>query len=55
HGAVGIQRFTNTQSIVGSIGTWGGYESVVRAITNERRAAFIAKAFKVWRRVPGVR
>jgi len=55
HGAVGITRFTNTQSIVGSVGKWGGYESIVRAVQSERRARLVGSAFKAWLRIPGLR
>ena len=55
HGAAGRQRFTNVQSIVSSIGVKGGFESVTRAITSEGRAAALARVFRIWLRLPGVR
>ncbi|MDH3522946.1 MAG: succinic semialdehyde dehydrogenase [Acidobacteriota bacterium] len=55
HGRQGILRFTQAQSIVDSIATGGGYEGVLANITSEARARSLAAAFKLMRRIPGLR
>ncbi len=55
HGRPGILRFTQPHSIVDSISKGGGYEGVLTNITNEARARSLAAAFKLMRRIPGLR
>ncbi len=55
HAGEGILRYTNTRSIVRSVGWKGGYESITHALTSERRARSLINALKVWNRLPGVR
>jgi succinate-semialdehyde dehydrogenase/glutarate-semialdehyde dehydrogenase len=55
HGRPGILRFTQSHSIVDSISKGGGYEGVLTNITSEARARGLAKAFKLMRRIPGLR
>lgn len=55
HGSPGILRFTQAHSIVDSISKGGGYEGVLANITSESRARGLAKAFKLMRRIPGLR
>ncbi|MGD2114745.1 MAG: succinic semialdehyde dehydrogenase [Acidobacteriota bacterium] len=55
HGARGIRRYTEEQSIVESFSTGGGYESLlVRSDTKTKADALIA-AFRWWRKVPWIR
>jgi len=55
HGAPGIRRFTRTHSIVESIARGGGYEGVLTRITSGKRASALARAFRLMRRIPGLR
>ncbi len=55
HGSEGIQRFTRTHSIVSSVTTGGGYEGILSKIDSPKRARMLSKAFKLTRRIPGLR
>jgi succinate-semialdehyde dehydrogenase/glutarate-semialdehyde dehydrogenase len=55
HGAQGIQRFTEPQSIVTSPSWGGGYDSLQRLMTNPRRARALLRTFKLLRHVPLIR
>jgi len=55
HGRPGILRFTQSHSIVDSVTQGGGYEAVLTKVTSESRARKLAKAFKMLRRIPGLR
>ncbi len=55
HGAEGIQRFTRTHSIVSSVTTAGGYEGLLSKIDSPGRARALSRAFKLMRRIPGLR
>jgi succinate-semialdehyde dehydrogenase/glutarate-semialdehyde dehydrogenase len=55
HGRVGIQRFTQTQSIVSGPTLGGGYDTVLNTVTNRRAASLMSKMFH-WRgKIPGLR
>ena len=55
HGRVGIQRFTQTQSIVSGPTLGGGYDTVLNTVTNRRAASLMSKLFH-WRgKIPGLR
>jgi succinate-semialdehyde dehydrogenase / glutarate-semialdehyde dehydrogenase len=51
HGEQGILRYTQAQSIVSSIATGGGYDSMLTRIKNERMAKVLAGSLKLWRRL----
>jgi acyl-CoA reductase-like NAD-dependent aldehyde dehydrogenase len=51
HGEHGILRYTQAQSIVGSVSTGGGYDSVLLRVKSERMASALVWALKVWRRL----
>jgi hypothetical protein len=55
HGEHGILRYTQVQSIVRSFESGGGYDSLLRRIVNERRAAMALRATRIWRRIPFLR
>lgn len=55
HGRPGLLRFTKTHSVVDSVTQAGGYEGILTKITSEDRARKLAKAFKLMRRIPGMR
>lgn len=55
HGAPGIRRYCREQAIVGSVGTLGGYEGILRTMTSERRAKLLIGAIGMLRHIPGVR
>ena len=52
HGEHGILRYTQAQSIVGSIATGGGYDSVLTRIKSEGMARLLIGALKAWIRLP---
>ncbi len=54
HGAQGILRYTQAQSIVSSIAAGGGYDALALNITNEKTARAVIQAMKLWRRIPGL-
>ena len=55
HGKPGILRFTRSHSIVDSFAKGGGYEGILAKVTSERQARSMAKAFKMMRKIPGLR
>lgn len=55
HGKHGILRFTQAQSIVRSTTVAGGYESLLVRTTTPRWAHGLAKLFRLWRHIPGLR
>lgn len=55
HGAEGILRYVQAQSLVASFATRGGYEALALGINSERRAGLLAGAFRLMRRLPGLR
>jgi acyl-CoA reductase-like NAD-dependent aldehyde dehydrogenase len=55
HGAQGILRYTHARTIVRSVAWNGGYESIPRLVTSDRRARMLTGLFRVWRRIPGLR
>lgn len=55
HGKPGILRFTRSHSIVDSFAKGGGYEGILAKVTSERQARSMMKAFKVMRKIPGLR
>ena len=55
HGAAGIRRYMSEESIVTSFATGGGYESIQRLVTNDRRARVLTSTFRLLRHVPGMR
>ena len=52
HGEHGILRYTQAQSIVGSIAAGGGYDSMMMRVKSERMVNAIAKILKLWRKIP---
>jgi succinate-semialdehyde dehydrogenase/glutarate-semialdehyde dehydrogenase len=55
HGRDGLLRFTKSQSRLGSFHAGGGFDAIVGAITNPRRARLLNRAYAVWRRTPFLR
>ncbi len=55
HGRPGILRFTQPQSIVGSMVVGGGYEGLLTGLTSERRARRLARLLQLRRHLPGLR
>jgi succinate-semialdehyde dehydrogenase/glutarate-semialdehyde dehydrogenase len=51
HGEHGILRYTQAQSIVGSVATGGGYDSMLMRVTSERIADALTWVLRVWRRL----
>ena len=51
HGEQGILRYTQAQSIVSSIASGGGFDSMLMRVKNERVANLLVAAMKVWRRL----
>jgi succinate-semialdehyde dehydrogenase/glutarate-semialdehyde dehydrogenase len=51
HGEHGILRYTQAQSIVSSIATGGGYDSMLMRIRNERMANALVWMLRLWRRI----
>lgn len=51
HGAQGILRYTQTQSIVGSVAAGGGYDSMLIRVRSKRMADALALVLKMWRRL----
>jgi succinate-semialdehyde dehydrogenase/glutarate-semialdehyde dehydrogenase len=52
HGEHGILRYTQTQSVVSSISSGGGYDALVLRIKSERMARTVISALRLWRRIP---
>jgi acyl-CoA reductase-like NAD-dependent aldehyde dehydrogenase len=52
HGEHGILRYTQTQSIVSSVSSGGGYDALVLRIKSERMARRVISALRLWRRIP---
>jgi succinate-semialdehyde dehydrogenase/glutarate-semialdehyde dehydrogenase len=50
HGEQGILRYTQAQSIVGSIASGGGYDSMLLRVKNERMVRALVRILKLWRR-----
>ncbi len=55
HGAHGIRRYTEEQSIVESFSTGGGYESLLVRSNTKTKADALISAFRLWRKVPWIR
>ncbi|HUF79432.1 MAG TPA: aldehyde dehydrogenase family protein, partial [Thermoanaerobaculia bacterium] len=55
HGAHGIRRYTQEQSIVESFATGGGYESLILRTNTPGKAKALLSAFRMWRKIPGLR
>lgn len=55
HGEHGILRYTQEQSIVRSFESGGGYDSLLKRIVTERRAALALRATRIWRKIPFLR
>src|SRR6185369_1475904 len=55
HGEQGILRYTHAQSIVSSVASGGGYDSILRRLNNEKTAKAMVAALKLWRRLPWVK
>jgi acyl-CoA reductase-like NAD-dependent aldehyde dehydrogenase len=55
HGEHGILRYTQSQSIVSSVASRGGYDVVALGIRNQRAADRLVRAIRWWRRIPGLR
>jgi len=55
HGAHGIRRYTEEQSIVESFSTGGGYESLLVRSNTKTKADALITAFRLWRKVPFIR
>jgi succinate-semialdehyde dehydrogenase/glutarate-semialdehyde dehydrogenase len=51
HGEHGILRFTQAQSIVSSIATGGGYDSLLLRLRSERMVRTLVAMLKLWRRL----
>jgi succinate-semialdehyde dehydrogenase / glutarate-semialdehyde dehydrogenase len=51
HAEQGILRYTQAQSIVSSIATGGGYDSVLTRIKSEGMAKALVASLKLWRRL----
>ena len=51
HGEHGILRYTQAQSIVGSVALGGGYDAILARIRNERIANIVLGAVKLSRRI----
>jgi len=51
HGEHGILRYTQAQSIVGSISMGGGYDTILTQMKNERTAKYLVAALKLMRKL----
>jgi succinate-semialdehyde dehydrogenase/glutarate-semialdehyde dehydrogenase len=51
HGAHGILRYTQVQSIVSSMAAGGGYDAIMLRVKNERIANWIVKVLRWSRRI----
>jgi acyl-CoA reductase-like NAD-dependent aldehyde dehydrogenase len=54
HGAQGILRYTQAQSIVASVATGGGYDALGLRIRNEKAARALIQTMKLWKKIPGL-
>jgi succinate-semialdehyde dehydrogenase/glutarate-semialdehyde dehydrogenase len=54
HGEHGILRYTQAQSIVSSIASGAGYDSLLMRIKSEKMANAVVAALRIWRRIPWV-
>jgi len=52
HGEHGILRYTQAQSIVGSVALGGGYDSMLMRVNSEGTARALVAALRVWVRFP---
>ena len=55
HGEHGILRYTQAQSIVSSIASGAGYDSLLARIKNQKMANALVAALRMWRRLPWFR
>ena len=55
HGAEGIRRFSQLQSIVTGPSRWGGYDSILTRLRSDQAASLLRLVLKIWRRLPGIR
>jgi succinate-semialdehyde dehydrogenase / glutarate-semialdehyde dehydrogenase len=51
HGEHGILRYTQAQSVVGSVAAGGGYDSMLMRVKSESMATALTWLLKVWRRL----
>jgi acyl-CoA reductase-like NAD-dependent aldehyde dehydrogenase len=51
HGEHGILRYTQAQSIVGSVATGGGYDSMLMRVKSDWMADALTWVLRVWRRL----
>jgi succinate-semialdehyde dehydrogenase/glutarate-semialdehyde dehydrogenase len=51
HGEQGILRYTQAQSVVSSIQSFGGYDSLLGWMDRPSRAAWLVKLLKLWRKL----
>ncbi|HKI87319.1 MAG TPA: succinic semialdehyde dehydrogenase [Thermoanaerobaculia bacterium] len=54
-GQEGIRRFTAPQSVVRSIATGGGYDTLIGRLGNLRGSRFYLRLLRWWRHIPGLR
>jgi succinate-semialdehyde dehydrogenase/glutarate-semialdehyde dehydrogenase len=54
HGEQGILRYTQSQSIVGSVPSSGGYDVVALGVNNQQRADLLVRAMRLWRKIPWI-
>ena len=55
HGRIGIQRFTQSQSIVGSLSTAGGYDTILNRVRSPTAARWLSRLFHLRSKIPGLR
>jgi len=51
HGEQGILRYTQAHSIVSSVSSYGGYDSLLTHLDRPSRAQLILKALRLWRKL----
>ena len=51
HGEHGILRYTQTESIVSSVATGGGYDSMLMRVNSEGMVRMLVGALRVWMRL----
>src|SRR5207237_9602735 len=51
HGEHGILRYTQAQSIVGSLAMGGGYDAMLTRVRSERMVNVLARLLRIWRRL----
>jgi succinate-semialdehyde dehydrogenase/glutarate-semialdehyde dehydrogenase len=55
HGAPGIQRFSQSQSIVTGPSAMGGYDALLGNLQTPWAASLVRRSLQLWRHIPWIR